>query len=77
MMDSFETKIYTEVMGGNVHESAITINKLGLAKFLMSLTFNGGNYSTAVFKMPAHMVWKLRKDKPSYVGDPHHDDSNI
>jgi len=74
MMDSLEIKIHTEVMGGNAHESAHTINKLGLAKFLLSLSFNGGSYSTAVFKMPAHMVWKLREEKPSFDGDPHHDD---
>jgi predicted phosphoadenosine phosphosulfate sulfurtransferase len=74
MMDSLEPKLYTETLGGNVHEAAQTINKLGLAKFVVSLSFNGGNYSTALFRMPAHMVWELRKNKPSFDADVHFDD---
>lgn len=70
-------KLHTETFGGNVHESATLVNKLGWAEYLVSLEFNGGNYSTAVFLMPAEMVYKLRSDRKTYVSDPHHDDCDV
>ncbi len=70
-------KLHTETMCGNVHEAATTINKRGWAEYLVSLEFTGGNYSTAVFKMPNEMVYKIREASTSYASDPHHDDSEL
>ena len=67
-------KIHTENMCGNLHEVATTINKRGWAQYLVTMNFNGGNYTVAVFRMPDSMVYKLRRESPSYMSDPHHDD---
>ena len=67
-------KIHTETMCGNVHEAATTVNKRGWGEYLVSLEFTSVNYSTAIFKMPDEMVYKIRKEQISYVSDPHHDD---
>lgn len=72
-----KTKLHTENIGGNLHEAATNINKMGWADYVLSMSFNGGNYTVAVFRMPIEMVHKIRKDKCSYVSDPHHDNYKV
>lgn len=55
-----EMVLYTENMCGNVHSSASTINDRGWAKYLVSVEFNSGNYSVAVFRMPATLVREIK-----------------
>jgi len=54
-------KLYTQTYGGNLHESAITINKLGLAEHVIVMDVVG-MYTTVVFKMPDELAYKLRED---------------
>lgn len=66
-------KLHTENYGGNLHETATWVNKAGLAEYVLVMSSSG--YSTqVVFRMPAELVYKLREERPSYVGGPHHDD---
>ncbi len=67
-------KLHTENIGGNIHKAATFINKMGWAEYLISLYLNGGSYSTAVFRMPDEMVWKIREEDRRYASDSHHDD---
>ena len=66
-------KLHTENFSGNLHEAAVTINKLGWADFVMQMESSGGN-TIVVFQMPNSMVHSIRKNSRSYVSDPHHDD---
>lgn len=66
-------KLHTENYGGNLHATAVAINKLGLADYVLAMSSSGGN-TVVVFRMPARMVYRVRESQSSYVGDPHHDD---
>jgi hypothetical protein len=57
--------IVTDNTPGNVHESAAYINKAGLSKYVISLIFTGGNYSTVVYKMPRE---EAKKHFPNRTG---------
>lgn len=65
------SKIHTEVLGGNAYDATGFINKMGWAKYLLSLD-SSGRSAVAVFRMPAEMVYEIR-EKANY-DDPHCDD---
>lgn len=44
-------RLITKNLPGNVHESAGYINRLELARFVMSIHFTSGNYSTGLFRV--------------------------
>ena len=48
--------VITDTLPGNVHEATGFINEVGIADYLVSLEFTGGNYSTAIFKMERREV---------------------
>ena len=66
-------KLHTKNINGNLHEAATWINKMGWADKLVTMDSNGFN-TVAVFRMPAHEVYKIRNEDPSYVSAPNHDD---
>ena len=66
-------KLHTENFGGNVHATATAINKLGWARYVLSMESSGFN-TVVVFLMPAQMVWEIREASKSFVTDPRHDD---
>jgi hypothetical protein len=71
-----EYKLHTENIPGNLHMAATTINEWGWAEYVVALD-RSGNYTIAVFKMPAEFVKKIRANSPSYTADPSHDDCEI
>lgn len=48
--------IITDNLPGNVHQAAGFINEVGVADYLLSLQYDGGNYSTAVFRVERHQA---------------------
>jgi len=68
-----DTKLHTANYGGNLHETAVAINKQGWAEYVVVMQSSGMS-TQVVFKMPAHMVYAIREQSPSYANDPHHDD---
>ena len=44
-------KLITDNGPGNVHETATFCNRLGLARFVLSIEFNGGNHSTILMRV--------------------------
>jgi len=64
--------LHVEMFGGNLFESHLTINKLGMAEYCMSLEYSGGGSSIAVFKAPVSLVKKWRESRRSWCGN--HDD---
>ena len=73
LVSATETKLHTENIAGNIHDSATLINKRGWAGYLVTIHSTGFN-SVAVFKMPSELVYSVRSEDKSYVADPHHDD---
>lgn len=70
-------KLHTETIPGNLHESAIIINKSGWAEYLVSMTSDSGHYTIAVFRMPYNMVNAIRSESRSYAANPSHDDPEV
>jgi hypothetical protein len=66
-------KLHTENYGDNLHATANAINKKGWGEYVVVMQSNGMS-TQVVFKMPAEMVYKIRKENRSYCMDPHHDD---
>lgn len=69
-------KLHTENIGGNLHEAATKINKLGWAEYVIAMDYSG-NYTVCVFKMPSYLVKNIRMASPSYAADPSHDDPEM
>jgi hypothetical protein len=57
--------LHTMTLGGNVHESAQMINKRlpELIDHVVAIEFNGGLYSTVIFRAPASLIGKLKAAK--------------
>ncbi len=68
------TKLYTENIPGNLHESSNSINKRGLAEYVLTMAFGGGSSTVVVFKMPDKLVHALRAGDRSYTANPTWDD---
>ncbi len=66
-------KLHTENFGGNLHATAVAINKRGWAEYVVVLQSNPSG-TVAVFRMPDDMVHDIRRLTPSYQDDVHHDD---
>jgi len=66
-------KLHTENFSGNLHEVSTTINRLGLAKYVLVMD-RAGDYTVVVFKMPRWKVHALRRANPSYAVAVNHDD---
>lgn len=69
-------KLHTENFGGNLHQTANEINRLGWSDFIHLLHYStGGGFgnTVAVFLMPDDMVVQIRRNKSSYAADPRHD----
>jgi len=64
-------KLHTQNFDGDLHESSTAINKKGWAEYVVVMDYSGYN-TVVVFKMPAEMVYKIRRYSDDY--DPHHDD---
>lgn len=60
--------LHTENVPGNVHQACKEINRLGLADYLVTISFTGGSHSIAVFRMPVDMVIQLR-ERMRWAGD--------
>jgi len=69
-------KLHTENYSGNLHETAVQINKQGFADYVIAMDSTGRN-TVVVFRMPSELVWELREKNVSYVTDPHHDDVSV
>lgn len=65
-------KLHTETFGGNMHEAAVTINRMGLATYLVTMDY-AGSLTICVFRMPADLVHQLRREN-GYTLPPDHDD---
>lgn len=49
-------KLYTENIPGNLHQASASINDRGLADYVLTMEFNGGNYTVAVFRLGCHYM---------------------
>lgn len=67
-------KLHTENVPGNLHEAATWINEKGWADYVVVMRYINTSTTIVVFKMPNAMVYKIRANDPSYIGDIHHDD---
>jgi Na+/H+-translocating membrane pyrophosphatase len=47
-------------LGGNLHDASDTINRMGLAEFVIALDFSGSN-TIAVFRVSDEMAPEVRK----------------
>ena len=63
-----KTKLHTENLAGNLHMASNTVNRLGLAKYVIAME-GAGAATVVVFRMPAGLVARLRAETPSQVGD--------
>lgn len=72
-MSTEPMKLHTETIGGNLHEAATFINKMGWADKLVTMNFSG-NYTVAVFLMTREEVHLIRANNRSYVAPFDHDD---
>jgi len=63
-------KIHTENIPGNLHEAATWINRRGWASNLITMHFNGGHYTVAVFRFHEIELHRIRHDNPSFMEDP-------
>ena len=72
-MESNKFKLHTENVPGNLHQAASSINRRGLAEFVIAMDCSGSG-TVVVFKMPSAMVNRIRKGTKSYIVDACHDD---
>lgn len=68
-----EYKLYSQNILGNLHEMAVSVNRMGWAGYLIGFE-RSGNYTICIFKMPADMVRKIRNADKSYCAAATHDD---
>lgn len=64
-------KLHTENFGGNLHQTATAINRLGLADYVLQMSYSGCG-TVVVFRMPDDMVKKIRAERGH--DNPSHDD---
>ena len=54
-------KLHSENVYGNIHQSIRWVNAQGWAEWVVGLSYNGGNYTQVVFRMPEDMVHEIRQ----------------
>ena len=65
-------QLVTINLGGNLHTACSTINKMGLADFVLALDYSGGG-TVAVFRVPDDVAPRLRQHLgtlPEYQDNP-------
>jgi len=66
-------KLHTENIPGNLHAASHWINRRGWGDYVLKMD-RAGDYTIVVFRMPAELVYEIRRKSRSFREKPNFDD---